>query len=445
MNDENAPYERHEDPLETITRAPEAPRGTRHPHPPAVEPPRTRRWTGWLVALVLISLVVASLVWFFPHPGTGPAPSGSGRFTTSGPMPVTSAVAQKGDMPMTLDALGTVTPLATVTVRTQISGQLTQVAFQEGQTVQKGDFLAEIDPRPYQNALDQAQGQLLKDQALLKNAQLDLARYETLLKQDSVSRQQRDTQEYLVHQDEGIVRSDQAQVDNAKLNLAYCHILAPITGRVGLRQVDQGNYVQTNDTNGIIVITQLKPISVIFSVPEDSLPAILARLHAGASLEVRAYDRSRTNLLATGTLATVDNQIDTTTGMLKLRALFDNGDESLFANQFVNVQLLIDTLHDSTLVPTAAILRGAPGTFVYVIKPDDTVSVRPVKLGPADGERVAVASGLEPGESVVVDGADKLRDGAKIAAPVGAAPPGAAPAASNQKPNSRQGRQRSTP
>ncbi|HZS81292.1 MAG TPA: MdtA/MuxA family multidrug efflux RND transporter periplasmic adaptor subunit [Stellaceae bacterium] len=451
MNDHDTGYRARDDRAELIT--PIAPRRAEAPvpgGPTKVEPRPSRAWRSWIVTLILIAAVAAALVWLLPHPG--PQPARSGRFTSGGPMPVVTATAQRGAMPVTIEALGTVAPLASVTVRTQINGQLTQIAFREGQTVKKGDFLAQIDPRPYQLALDNAQGQLLKDQALLKNAQLDFARYDKLLKQDSVSRQQRDTQEYLVHQYEGTVKSDQAQVDTAKLNLAYCHIVAPVSGRVGLRQVDEGNYVQTSDPNGIVVITQEKPISVIFTVPEDDLPAIMKRFHAGAALEVTAFDRSHTTVLAKGTLATADNEIDTTTGTVKLRAQFDNDDESLFPNQFVNVELLVDTLQDSILVPTAAIQRGAPGTFVYVVKDDSTVAVRPVKLGPADGEKVAVVSGLAPGEKVVVDGADKLRDGAKVAqpgaspAPEAAAKGGAdAPAGGEKQPTGRQARGRSAP
>jgi len=386
---------------------------------PSVAPPEQKRrsWVGWLGTLLFLLLVGLAVYWFLPHPGSTPTATRGGRFASGGPMPVVAAIAEAGPMRVTLDALGTVTPLATVTVRTQINGQLTQVAFTEGQIVNKGDFLAEVDPRPYQNALDQAQGQLAKDQALLKNAQLDLTRYDTLVKQDSISRQQRDTQEYLVRQYEGTVRTDQAQVENAKLNLAYCHIVAPVSGRVGLRQVDQGNYVQVSDANGLVVITQLQPISVLFTVPEDNVPAILKRLKEGAKLEVDAYDRGRTTLLAKGTLSTLDNQIDTTTGTVKLRAEFDNADGNLFPNQFVNVQLLVNTLDNSILIPTAAVLRGAPGTFVYLVNGDDTVAVKPVKLGPADGQHVAILDGLAVGDKVVVDGADKLRDGAKVMAP----------------------------
>ncbi len=373
--------------------------------------PKSALWRrlAWLAIVVLIAAGVTW--WIRAQPGP---PASLGRSATSGATPVASATAQSGDVNVTLDALGTVTPLATVTVRTQISGQLMKVLYQEGQTVKQGDLIAEIDSRPYELALGQAQGQLLRDQALLKNAELDLARYRKLVAQDSIPKQQYDTQEALVAQYQGTVRTDQAQVDNAKLNIAYCHIVAPISGRVGLRQVDQGNYVQTNDTNGIVVITQIQPITVLFTLPEDNLPAIMKRLRAGVSLPVTAWDRAHTVQLAAGQLITVDNQIDTSTGTVKLRAQFDNTDLALFPNQFVNAELTVDVLRNTTVAPAAAIQRGAPGTFVYLIKPDDTVAVQPVKLGPSEGEHVAVLSGLNPGDRVVVDGADKLRDGAKV-------------------------------
>jgi membrane fusion protein, multidrug efflux system len=374
-----------------------------------------------VIWIVLGLLALAALAWIIFRPHTQPARAS--RANT--PTPVVTAEAQQGDMPVTINGLGTVTPLAMVTVRTQISGQLIQIGFQEGQEVNKGDFLAQIDPRPYQAALDQAQGQLLRDQAQLANARRDLARFNRLVAENSIAQQQRDTQEALVHQLEGTVATDQGVVDNAKLNLAYCRIVAPVSGRVGLRQVDAGNYVQVSDPNGIVVITQVKPISAIFSLPEDNLQAIMKRRNVGATLPVVAFDRSGVNKLATGSLVTVDNQIDPTTGTVKLRAQFDNNDEILFPNQFVNVQLLVDTLQGATLVPSSAIQRGAPGTFVYLVKPDDTVSVQAVKLGPDDGQHVTIASGLAPGNTVVVDGADKLREGAKVTRPGAgdAAPP----------------------
>jgi multidrug efflux system membrane fusion protein len=329
-------------------------------------------------------------------------------------MPVGTAAVEKGDMPVVLSGLGTVTPLAMVTVKTQINGQLTEVAFKEGQMVNKGDFLAQIDPRPYQVALEQAQGQLAKDQAVLKNSELDLTRYKTLVAQNSVARQTLDTQAALVQQNRGTVQADQAQVDTQKLNLTYCRIVAPVSGRVGLRQVDPGNYVQTSDANGIVVITQLQPISAIFTLPEDSLQAVLRRMRGGTSLAATAFDRVGTNRLGTGHLDTIDNQIDPTTGTVKLRAIFDNADQMLFPNQFVNIQLLVDTVRGADLIPNSAVQRGAPGTFVYVLKPDETVTAQPVTLGPADDRRIVVTKGLEPGQLVVVDGADRLKDGAKV-------------------------------
>ncbi|HIJ63440.1 MAG TPA: efflux RND transporter periplasmic adaptor subunit, partial [Rhodospirillaceae bacterium] len=302
-------------------------------------------------------------------------------------------------------------------VRTQIAGQLIEVAYKEGQEVKTGDFLAQIDPRPYQRQLDQYQGQLQRDGALLAEARINLERYRTLVRQDSIARQQLDTQESLVKQYEGVVETDKAMVDTAKLNLTYCHIVAPISGRVGLRQVDPGNYAQTNDTNGIVVITQMHPISVIFTLPEDNLPAVMKRLAAGASLPVTAFDRSHSTRLGQGMLTTVDNQIDTSTGTVKLRAVFDNADNLLFPNQFVNVRLLVDTLTDQVSIPAAAVQRGAPGTFVYLVKPDNTVAVKPVTLGPGSGDSVSVSDGLDAGDQVVVDGADKLKDGAQITLP----------------------------
>jgi multidrug efflux system membrane fusion protein len=316
-----------------------------------------------------------------------------------------------------LNELGTVTSLDTVTIQTQINGQLQEIGFKEGQVVHKGDFLAQIDPRPYQAALEQAQGTLAHDQGLLAQAQSDLKRYETLGRRDYIAQQQLDDQRFLVQQYTGTVQTDQGTVDNAKLNLVYCHIVSPIDGVVGLRLVDLGNYVQTTSTTGLVVITQMQPISVLFTVPEDNLPDIIQRVRTGATLSVEAYDRSNTHHLATGHLGTLDNLIDTTTGTLKLRAMFANPDEMLYPNQFVNARLLVDTMHDTVRVPVPAVQRGEPGTFVYVINPDNTVSVRPIKVGPVDDGYQAVLSGLKSGERVVTDGTDRLRDGAQVSLP----------------------------
>ncbi|HEY3859563.1 MAG TPA: efflux RND transporter periplasmic adaptor subunit, partial [Gammaproteobacteria bacterium] len=307
----------------------------------------------------------------------------------------------------------------------------TQVVFHEGQMVKAGDFLAQVDPRPYQAALEQAEGALARDQALLKEAEIDLARYQGLAAENSIATQQVDTQQSLVHQYEGTVKADQAQVDMQELNLTYAHISAPVSGRVGLRQVDVGNYVTTADANGVAVITELEPISVIFSLPEDDLPAFLPRFRSGAALPAAAYDRSQTTLLAQGKLSAVDNQVDVTTGTVKLRALFDNKDHVLFPNQFVNVALTGDVIRGALVMPVPAIQRGAQGTFVYVVKPDDTVSVQTVTLGPQDGQRVVVQSGLKAGDKVVVDGADRLREGAQVEVPAAGTSP--APAAATGK------------
>jgi multidrug efflux system membrane fusion protein len=390
-----------------------------------------KKHRGRTVALIVAALLVAGIVIWRWHPWGGPAGeasppagAGGGRHGRGGPggfasqpQPVHVATATQGDMPVVLTALGTVTPLATVTVQTQLSGTLQTVAFQEGQMVKKGDLLAQIDPRPYQISLENAEGALARDQALLQTARLDLKRYQTLLAQDSIASQQVDTQASLVRQYEGTVKSDQANIDTYKLDLIYARITAPVSGRVGLRQVDPGNYVTPNLTNGIVVITQLQPISVIFTASEDNLPQIMKQVQTGAKLSVTAYDRSNTTSLEGGVLETLDNQIDTTTGTLKLRATFRNDNNLLFPNQFVNARLLVDTIHDAVIVPTSAVLNGSMGQFVYVVQPDNTVTVRPVKLGPVDGERTSIASGLQTGERVVIDGSDRLKEGAKITIP----------------------------
>jgi membrane fusion protein, multidrug efflux system len=374
---------------------------------------RVKSKTGQRLGLLLLVVAAAAVGWWVY--GRQPAPPPSRQNASAAAMPVVVAPAVTGDIDITLNGLGTVTSLATVTIRSQISGQLVRIAYQEGQTINKGDLVAEIDSRPYELALSQAEGALERDQALLQTAELDLKRYQDLAKTNAIPRQQLDTQVSLVAQDKGLVISDKAQIDAQKLNIAYCHIVSPVTGRAGLRLVDPGNYVTANDATGVVVITQLQPISVIFTVPEDNLPQIVKRIRAGATLPVTAFDRSGTTKLAAGTLKTLDNQIDTTTGTLKLRAEFANEDDGLFPNQFVNVQLLIDTLHDATVVPTSAIQRGAPGTFAYLVNADNTVTVKPVTLGPASAERVAIQSGLSPGDRIVVDGADKLRSGARVA------------------------------
>src|ERR1700683_1917222 len=352
---------------------------------------RERLLTRRVLVIVAILVGLAILAWLLT-PKASPAPGG--RFGAGGRMPVVAATAQAGDMPITLIGLGAVTPLATVTVQSQISGQIMHIAFKEGQSVKTGDPLILIDPRPYQVALEQAQGALVRDKALLDNARIDLNRYQTLWSQDSIAEQQLATQKSLVVQDEGNVRTDQGQIDAAKLNLVYCHIVSPISGIVGLQQVNVGNYVTPAEPNGLVVITQLKPITVQFTLPEDQIPAMQQQLHAGNHMPVTAYDRSNTTKLATGTLQTVDNQIDPTTGTVKLKAIFQNEDATLFPNQFVNIGLLLSTLHNATLVPQSGVQRGAPGTYVYVIGPQQTVSVRKITLGPGDANNIVVTQGL---------------------------------------------------
>jgi multidrug efflux system membrane fusion protein len=362
-----------------------------------------------LISVLLILL--AAGVWWTKQ-GTAPQPAASGR--NAAPMPIVPETVGKGDIGVNLNALGTVTSLATVTVRTQISGYLLKVDFKEGQDVKKGDLLAEIDSRPYEATLAQAKGQLARDEALLKGAQVDLARYQGLAAQNAVPHQTLDTQVALVAQDQGTVEADRGTVKSAEVNLQYCRILSPLDGRVGLRQVDQGNYVTPGDASGLVVITQLQPISVLFTVPEDNLQAISKRLQQGAELPAMAFDRGGANKIADGTLQTFDSQIDPTTGTIKLRAQFPNDTRTLYPNQFVNVRLLLDTHKDVTTISTAGIQRGVPGTFVYLINADNTVSVRPIQLGITDGDHVEVRSGLVPGDRIVIDGADKLREGGKI-------------------------------
>ncbi len=377
---------------------------------------RRRRRLPWVLLLIVL-VIVGIILW--RHPWTTGQTPASGRHggAADQAQSVGTATAAFGDVKLVMSGLGTVTPLATVTVRTQINGILQQVAFTEGQMVHRGDFLAQIDPRPYQALLEQAQGALARDQALLRDARLNLQRYATLNRQDSISRQQVDTQHSLVDQYVGTVLTDQAAIDTQRINLAYCHIISPVDGRVGLRQVDAGNYVTTADANGIVVVTKLHPISVIFTLPEDDLPQIERRMAAGESLPVSAWDRGNSAQISTGALETIDNVIDVTTGTVRLRATFANADNALFPNQFVNAKLLVDTLRGAVLVPNPAVQTGTPGSFVYLVKPDDTAAMRVIKTGPSDAANTAVSSGLQAGDVVVVDGADRLKDGSKVRVP----------------------------
>lgn len=398
-------------------------------------------WIALGIVVVLVGLVLLIRHIQYKGQADGAPPPGRGTRGGSaggqgGPIPVSVATAATGDIELRIPALGTVTPLATVTVKTQISGILQKVAFTEGQLVRQGEMLAQIDPRPYEAAVQQMEGNLKRDEALLADAKLDLKRYEGLVKEDSIAVQQLDTQRALVDQYEGTIESDKGQLQTAKVNLIYTRIVSPVNGRVGLRQVDQGNYVTPGDTNGVVVVNQVQPITVIFPIPEDNVPALIRQAANGGDLEVDAFDRTNSAKLAQGKLLTFDNQIDTTTGTVKLRASFENTDSALFPNQFVNIQLLQEVLHDQVIMPNAAVRRGAPNgvvtTFVYVVNSaESTVSVRPIKLGVVDGERAAVVSGLAAGEIVVTEGGDRLREGAKILLPKTAAAAPAAPAPSN--------------
>ncbi|WP_310362735.1 MdtA/MuxA family multidrug efflux RND transporter periplasmic adaptor subunit [Pseudomonas brassicacearum] len=388
----------------------------------------SRHSRRWLFGLFVV-VVVALLAWkFWP---AGPDKPGAEQKATAGhtgrsgamrpgfggatgPIPVRVAPAVTGDFPLYYKALGTVTALNTINVRSRVGGELVKIAFEEGQMVKAGDLLAEIDPRPYQNALLQAEGTLLQNQAQLKNAQVDLERYRGLYAEDSIAKQTLDTAAALVGQYQGTVKTNQAAVNDAKLNLEFTKIRAPISGRVGLRQLDIGNLVAANDTAALAVITQTQPISVVFTLPENNLDTVLARYRSGAKLPVEAWDRGDVKLQASGVLQSLDNQIDITTGTLKFKARYDNRDQSLFPNQFVNVHLLADTLKGVVLAPTAAIQFGTNGTFVYALEGDKKVTIRKLKIGANDGENTVVTEGLAAGDRVVLEGTDRLKEGSEV-------------------------------
>jgi multidrug efflux system membrane fusion protein len=376
---------------------------------PVPTPPGRRRWP-WLVGLVVVAAYVLHALWA----ARGPAGTEGSAKPAGVGVPVTVATAREGDLPVYLTGLGSVTAFNTVTVRSRVDGQLVNVAFREGQFVHAGDLLAEIDPRPFEAQLVQAEGQMARDAAQLRDARLDLVRYRDLVARQLIAKQQVDTQAALVGQYEGTVKLDQGVIDNAKLQLTYSRITAPIGGRAGLRLVDVGNMVHATDQTGLVVLMQLQPIAVVFTIPEDDLPAVMRKVGAGEPLPVEAYDRAGQTHIATGSLLTVDNQIDQTTGMTRLKAVFPNEDDALFPNQFVNVRLLLDVRKGTVIVPVAAIQRGPQGTFVYVVQADHTVAVRQVAIGPTVGGEGAIETGLSSGDVVVTDGIDKLRPGSAV-------------------------------
>jgi len=378
--------------------------------------PNRARKTGWyrywVIVLLVVCLIAVGTYLFFNKEQSRNAKQ---LQKPSAPTVLVVAVeAKKTDFNVYLTGLGSVTPVNTVTLRTRVDGQLMEVLFREGQIVSAGDLLATIDPRPFEAQLTQVEGQMVRDQALLKNAQLDLQRFRALWEKAAIAKQQLDTQDGLVHQYEGAIKADQGQIDNAKLQLVYSRITAPISGRVGLRLVDPGNIVHANDVNGLVVITQLQPITVIFPIPEDSLPQVLAGLKTGERLPVEAYDRGMRQRLAVGSLLTADNEIDPSTGTVRLKAVFPNKDNELFPNQFVNARLLVEVRRGTTVIPAPAIQRGPQGTFVYVVKADLAATVRPVTVGEVQGGEASIKTGLSPGELVVVDGADRLREGTRV-------------------------------
>jgi membrane fusion protein, multidrug efflux system len=389
---------------------PNSPAGPDSTRKPSASSPTTgsRHWFAWL-ALALVVGFASAFVWRRSESRRTAAPG------TPPPVPVVVARAEQGDIGDYVTGLGTVTPINTVEVRTRVDGQLMTVAYREGEMVRRGAPLVEIDPRPFQVQLQQAEAQLLKDQAALQNARIDLERYESLIAKNAIAQQILQTQRATVAQDEATLKTDQAAIDSAQLNLDYCHITAPISGRIGLRLVDPGNMVSAAANTPLLVITQTQPISVIFTIPEQQVAEVRAALKAGRPLRMDAMDRGGTDILASGELTTLDNQIDQTTGMLKLRATAPNRDDALFPNQFVNARMLVQERRGVTLIPNAAVQRNAHTTFVYVVKPDHTVAVRNVTLGTADAERSEVVRGISPNELVVIQGVDRLRPGSRVA------------------------------
>jgi membrane fusion protein, multidrug efflux system len=377
------------------------------------EPPADKKGHKWVWALVLIAVAVAGILYYQRHLTGGDASKAKAAAPPKA-VPITTASSHQGDIGVFVEALGTVTPVYTVTVTSRVQGQIMEVHYKEGQMVHQGDPLLEIDPRPYDAALTQAEGQLAHDQATLAEARIDLDRYKSAFARNAIAQQQVYDQEQAVLQDQGTVKNDEGTVENARVNLSYTHISSPIDGRVGLRLVDPGNIVQANSSTPLVVVTQLQPITVIFSVAEDYVPQIMKQLRQDRSMPVTALDRTQEQKIAAGSLLTVDNQIDPTTGTVKLKAIFENKDNALFPNQFVNARLLVETLHDATLVPTAAVQRNAQGAFVYVVKPDQTAQMVNVKPGTTDGNDTAV-EGIQPNQLVALSGFDRLQDGAPVA------------------------------
>ena len=370
--------------------------------------------------LIVVFIVLVAVAAFFSR--AFQKKSRSTQATSPTPIPVVTAIAKRGDQPIYLTGLGSVTAYNTVTLRTRVDGQLFSVTVQEGQMVSEGDLIAEIDPRPFLVQLTQAEGQKERDEALLANAKIDLERYRILYSQDSVPKQLLDTQHATVNQLEATIKTDQGLIDDAKLQLIYTRITSPINGRIGLRQIDPGNIVHTTDTNGLAVITQLQPIAVIFNIPQDDIPRVMKKLHAGQHLRVDAYDRELKNKIATGSLLTIDNQVDATTGTVRFKASFPNEDNALFPNQFVNARLLIDVKRGTILLPAAAIQRGPQGTFVFVVKPDNTVETRDVMVGPIERDVASIDRGLSENEVVVTEGVDKLQPGTLVQPSAGEGP-----------------------